>query len=310
MQQNQPNSQTPPNPQSVPDHRFDEVMEKMRLLEMQNQQLRGQIDMMAKTGQQQGQPGQTQQNSPFKPEVQQAITELVNQRLEQERTGFRQQIGMLYDQLDAVNFSAKYSGDKFAKYHDKVDRLRQQYQSQNQYITREDALRMVYFEETGKKDVAPQPQAQTPPPQQQPVYDPYFQTWVDPQTGRPIAGPQATPAPEEGEADPNQQQQPGQQQWQRPPPPAQQQQWAPPTQAQAPQAQPTGHFVPGHRTPPGANHPHGNAYGQTFQLPNQGLNQQAAPTHQAQGGARSPLSLESSEADLAAFENQFGDIPL
>lgn len=299
---NQPNnnSQTPPNPSSVPDHRLEEVMQKMKTLELQNQQLRGQIDYMAKQGQPQGQQ-QPQQPSPFKPEVQEAIAQLVNQKLEAERTGFRQQIGMLYDQLDAVNYTTKYSGEKFAKYHDKVERLRQQYQAQNQYVSREDALRMVYFEETGKKDVQTQPpQVQTPPPPKQPVFDSFFGTFVDPDTGKPIA-PQA-PTGEEP-------QEPPQQQWQQPTPPAQQP-WAQAPQAPPPPAQQAGQFYPGQRVPQGQNHPNGNAYGQTFQLPNQGVNAPSAPTHQAAASARAPLSLESSDAELAAFENQFGDIPL
>lgn len=301
MYQQQP-PQTPPNPQgtegqapqgNVPDHRLEEIMQKMRTLELQNTQLRTQIDYMTNKGQQPGQPGQQQQQSPFKPEVQQAISDLVNQRLEQERTQFRQQIGMLYDQLDAVNFTTKYSGDKYSKFHSKVDQLRQEYQARNQYITREDALRMVYFEETGKKDMQPQPQPQAAPQPQAPVYDPYFQTWVDPQTGRPVP-PQQTVAQEDDEL--------------QQPPPAQQP-WAQAPQAPTPQAQPAGQFVPGQRMPTGSNHPHGNAYGQTFKLPNQGVNQPATPTHQAQS-ARAPLSLESSDDDLAAFEKNFGDIPL
>ena len=301
---NQPNSQTPPNPQaapSVPDHRIEEVMNKMRQLELQNSQLRGQIEYMAGQGKGQTQ-GQQPPPSPFKPEVQAEIEKIVNGRLEQERVGFRQQIGMLYDQVDQVNFATKYSNDKFSKFHGKVEQLRQEYQARNQYITREDALRMVYFEETGTKAPAVAPVQQAAPATKQPVYDPYFQQYVDPDTGKPVAPPALQTAEDPAAPAP-------QAQWQQPPPAAQQQ-WNQAPQAPAPQAQPTGGNYPGQRMQPGAAHPNTNPFGQTFQLPNQGVNQQATPTHQAAANARNPLSLESSDADLAAFENQFGDIPL
>jgi hypothetical protein len=291
-----PNPQAPPNPNppnnQVPDHRIDQMVERMRLLELQNSQLRGQIDVMARPAQQ---PGQPPAQPLFKPEVQQAIAQLVEEKLNTERVSHRQQIGWLADQLDQAKFQTNYGGEKFAKLIPKVDQLRQEYQAQNKYITREDALRMVYFEETGKKSVVPDP-APAPQAPPQPVYDRYLGQYVDPRTGRP-ADPQAYQQEEIQEEQPQESFQPT--------PPAQG--WQPP-QATPHVQQNTGGMYPGQRIPPGAASPNGNAYGQNFSLPQQGINPPSAAQHvQTQRG---PLSIEATDSDLKAFEAKYGDIPL
>lgn len=301
---NNQNPQMPPN-QHVPDHRVDEMMERIRTLELQNTQLRTTVDFLKQV------PGtqnpQAQQNPAFKPEVQEAIRNEIKQMVSPMETQYRQQLGYLADQLDQAKFQSTYGGDKYAKLLPKVEHLRQQMQAQNQYVTREQALQMVWFEETGKKGLQPDP-AQVPQQQQapQPKFDPFFGTYVDPVTGKPLQ--QQSFAPEEQEQQPQQMQQ----QFQQPPQAPQQMQWQ--QQQQAPQQQPVQQYQP---MPQGFQpqhqqtaHPHGNAYGQQFQMPNQGVNSPHLPAHQQQNDGRRALSLESNDADLQAFEDKFGDIPL
>lgn len=292
MQNNNP--QTPPN-QQVPDHRLDQLTERLRTMELQNSQLRGQIDNMARSANPQA--NQPPKQSAFQPEVQKAITELVEEKLQAERQNHRQQIGYLADQLDQTKFQAQYGGEKYSKLLPKVDQLRQEYQAKNQYITREQALQMVYFEETGKKGMAPDPAAPpAPAPVAPPVYDRYLNQWVDPTTGQPV---QPTPvqALQDESIEPQVQ------------PPAQA--WQPPQPAQQPNPQ-FGQVPPGARMQPGQNmNPMVNPFGQNnFQLPGQGVNNPAPAHNQASGAHRGPLNLESADADLEAFEARFGDIPL
>lgn len=295
-QQQKPNTQMPPNPPQnpMPDHRLQEMQERLRTLELQNQQLRTSMDYVTR-GQQNPQAPATQQ-SKFNPEVETAIRDLVQAQLAPIHTQYRQQIGFLADKLDQANFDLHYGGDKFAPYRDKVEHLRQREQAQGRYISREDALRMVYFEETGRKNVQPQ-QPQQPAQeqaQQQPKFDPFFNAYVDPKTGLPLQ--------------PGQQAQPEQQ----PPQPGAEQQVEVPQNPQQQFNQPPanqpqfGQMQPG--VPQQGQHPYGNAYGQQFQLPNQGVN---TPAMSSQPNARAPLDLATaSAADLEAFEKQFGDIPL
>ncbi len=311
MNRNQQQSQMPVNQQqqNVPDHRLNELQERLRQLELQNTQLRTTVDYL-KQGPQNGQ-AQPNQQPLFKPEVEEAIKQVVQQRIAPLETQYRQQIGYLADQLDDARFNQNYGSEKFKPYHQKVEQVRQQALAENRYISREDALRLVYFEETGKKNVEPQPQAQV---QTQPKFDPYFGTMVDPQTGKPITQDTSGFAPQEmvdENGNPvqthNMQAQPQNMQMQQVQQMQPQWQQAPTQQFQPQQQQ---QFAPGAQPPRQmSNHPNGNAYGQNFQLPNQGLNQAAAPAHQQMNG-RQALSLDSTDADLQAFENNFGDIPL
>lgn len=291
---NNNNSQMPPNQQQVPDHRLDEMQKQMRQLELQNAQLRATMDHLR-----QPQGNQPPVNPIFKPEVEDAIKQVVNQRLGPIETQYRQQIGFLADQLDKTKYELNYSGEKFKPYHDKVEQVHAQAIAENRYISREDALRLVFFEETGKKNVEPEPQA---PTNTQPKFDPFFGTVIDPQTGKPVATDTSGFAPQEQvDQNGNQIMQPPAHNMQ---PPAQPQWQQPQQQFQQPQQQ---------QVPPGAQsqqtqHPFGNAYGQ-FQLPQQGMNNPQAPAHQQPTG-REALDLTSSDAALQAFENNFGDIPL
>lgn len=277
QQQQQP--QTPPN--QVPDNRLNEMMERLRQLELQNTALRTTIDHLKgvkPTGEPQAPPL-------FKPEVEDAIKQTVQKIVQPMQEQHRQAVGYLTDQLDEARFTAKYGGEKYQPFLQKVEQMRQAQIAQNQWVPREQILQMVYFEETGKKEMKPDAPAQTPPTPQEPKFDPYFGTYVDPTTNRPIHA--APPETEE--------QAPQPMPWQTP---------------QAPTPQPP---QQPYQTPPGVRthqtqHPFGNAYGQQFQLPNQGVNAQGTPGNQP--NPRAPLSLMASDSDLKAFEDSFGDIPL
>lgn len=271
MQNTNHQGQMPPT--QVPDHRQEEFAEKLRRLEEQNQQLRGQIDFMARS-----QSGQSQEpeESVFEPQVQEAINKQVKRMLEPMQQEFRQRIGYLMDRNDELSFNLNYGGEKFAKYHSKVEDVRRQAQAEGRYIPREEALRMVYFEETGKK-AQPEPQETQKP---EPKYDPYFGQMVDPETGLPI---------KEGQQDPFAEPQ-APQQFQQP--------------QHTPQTPQYGQYQPG-EVPRGTN-PMSNPFGQAPRMPQDQPPQGMAPDRNQP--VRREIGLEASDSELAAFENAFGDI--
>lgn len=294
----QQHTQTPPgqpDPNQVPDHRFDELAKELRLLRDQNQQLRGQIDYMAQSRNTPQQ--QTPKESPFDPKVDEALNykfkQLMEASIDPIKRQTTEQIGYLVDQNDDLKFQLKYGGEKFKKYHEQVERLRQDYQAKGQYIPREEALRIVYFEETGKKA---QPAQAGTPQQVEPKYDPYLQTYVNPQTGQPVGTPDHTgfaPEPEQ------QTQTPQVPQWQQPNAQAPQM-----PQQTTPQVPPTGFEQHTH-----SQHPYQNPYGAPPQLPQQGVHNPAA-TNPAPMNQHLTVDLESSDAELEAFEKKYGDISL
>lgn len=307
QQQPQAHPNQPQGQGQIPDHRVAEMEQRLRQMELQNTQLRTTVDFLQRGNQNpQAQP----QQSAFKPEVADAIKQLVNERLAPMETQYKQQIGFLVDQLDQAKYQLNYGNEKFKPYHDKVEQIRQQEIARGNFVPREEILRMVHFEETGKKQVTPQPQQQAAEAPKPPVFDPFFNTWVDPVTKMPVQpqGNQAFAPDDPNQPPQTQQQMPGQQQpvQQQFQPPAQQQNWQPQPQMQQPQQ----HQVqPGVRQPMQTQHPYGNAYGQNFGLPGQGVNNPA--TTQNQPNPRAPLDLATAtEADLDAFERSFGEIPL
>lgn len=294
---NQQTSQMPQGgQQNVPDHRLDEIMSEVRKLRDENNQLRGQIDYIsqAKGANQQT---QTPVESPFDPKVDKALNEKFQRMLQESLTGVEQklsqQIGYVVDRTDELSFKQTYGSERFQKFHEKVDRLREDYQRRGQYIPREEALRIVYFEETGKK-AHPEPTTQEPA---KPEYDPYFGTMVDPQTKLPVQSQAATQLDDWGNPIPvqNQQVMPEQN--------VQQQSAQVPTQQTQQQAMPTGFEQRTNQT-----HPYNNPFNQPPQLPNQGMSP-SAPGSQ-QGTQRMTLDLYASDDQLAAFEKNFGNVPL
>jgi hypothetical protein len=267
--------QTPPGQQNaVPDHRFEEIQAQMRKLEMQNQQLRGHIDAMTQR-QAATQPPPEEENG-FKPEVAQQLEKFIKKHVEPLQHELKNSLGLLYDSQDEVRFQQTYNGDRWTKYRPKVEQLRQEMQAQGKWVTREQALQMVYFEETGKK---PAPEATKEATK--PVYDPYFNGLVDPATGLPVKPQVAAPVQEEQWTQEPAPQAPAQPQWQQQPP---QGQWQQPPQQMMQQPK------------------------QQFGLPDQGINPAFSSEHQ---NVRAPreLSIDASDAELAAFEKTMGDIP-
>lgn len=232
--QNQ-NPTTPPA--QVPDDRFNQVMARMRELEQQNAQLRGQVDFMAK----QSQPAQPRaEQQLFKPEVDQAITQKFQSLLEPVQQQFNQAVGMMMDRTDRAEFELRFRNSNYAKILPQVEEEAERLKRSGQWVPREQILQKVWFDETGKKAQEPPPQTnQAPGPQ----YDPYTGRWTEsavPQgtTGQPAsqqipqqvaqAAPQQAPVAQQPP-----QQTPGypsQQQW----PPQNASQWVP----NLPQAEP------------------------------------------------------------------------
>lgn len=291
---NNQNPQVPPN-QNLPQHRLDELMGEVKALRDQNQQLRGQIDYISRGQQQQNQQQQSQPQppkSPFDENIDRALEEkfawMMQQKLNPLVDQFKQQIGYVVDRTDEVSFQNQYGNERYKKYLDKVNTIRRDYEQRGQYIPREEALRIAYFEETGKK---PQPAPQEQQPQQeQPKFDPYFGKMV---------GPDGKPLTENPEAvqQPLQQQQPTTQApgWQQYP-----EQQQPPQQMQPQQQMPNG-FSPQENQ----NHPTTNPFGQ---LPDQGINNPYPGNPQATGHLT--LDIQANDSDLKAFEDKYGDVPL
>jgi len=271
--------QTPPGQQqAVPDHRFEELQAQMKKIEMQNQQLRGHIDAMTQR-QNQNTPPQEEENG-FKPEVAQQLEKFIKKHVEPLQAELKNSLGLLYDSQDEVRFQQTYNGDRWSKFRPKVEQLRQEMQSQGKWVTREQALQMVYFEETGKKPAPEQGKQETATP----VYDPYFNGLVDPNTGLPVKQQATEQQPQE--MFPQEQTQGN---WQQA---AQNQQQ---NQQQAPQQN-------------GMNAQGNQQQNPGFTLPQQGVNSAFAPEHQTVRAPRE-LSINASDAELEAFEKTMGDIP-
>lgn len=171
--QGQPTRTTQQQQQMIPKHRFDEVLDRLRTLEDQNLQLRSTLDTVY-SRQQQTQPQQTE-DSPFEPGTLKALQREFGRMLEKEKEAFKHQIGYLHDQNDALAFELKW-GQKYGDYSDKIEKLRQMKSSQGQYITREDALKLLVFEKEGKI-VKPQTTKQKTQ-----RFDAYTQTVVEDET--------------------------------------------------------------------------------------------------------------------------------
>lgn len=174
------NNNNNPNPSQggVPDQRLEQIQQQMREIQMQNQQLRGQVDVLTRTT-----PGQQPppRQSQFKPEVQEAINQEIQAGIRaalgpmQEQ--FANQQGYLMDQIDSLQYQHKYGDNpRYANYNEKVDQVRREQQLQGKWIPREQALQFVYLEETGKR---PAPENTQTSAQKPPTYDPYLGQYVD-----------------------------------------------------------------------------------------------------------------------------------
>lgn len=259
----------------VPDHRFEEMARKLQQMENQNAQLRGQVDMLSRAPT----PGNPAQVSEFDPKVEAALQKLIAAKLTPLQTNITNQLGYLYDKSDQIEYAGKYGGDRFKKYDEKVNQIRHEQQLAGKWTPREEALRMAFFDETGKK---PLPDKPLEAAEQPAVWDHYLNTYVDPLSRKPAKPPGL-------EFQTQQQPQP---QGTVPviAPPQQQMPQAPPQNLQPP-------AIP-------AEVP----FNMTEQLPPQGINQpalapQTTPQHLEVG-------LESSPEELAAWGEKYGDVPL
>jgi hypothetical protein len=286
---NQP-VQMPPGQHPVPDHRLEELQNELKAMRDQNSQLRGQVDYMAKNINGPQAPAKPVE-SPFDPKVDEALNAKIQgmfqNLIDPLKQTVEQQIGFVVDKTDELSYKQQYNNDRFAKFNDKVETLRQDYQTKGQYLPREEALKIVYFEETGRKASPEQIQA-TPEPQPQPQFDQWSQSFIDPVTGQPVDP--ATVNQEQHFVPP-----------QETPPAPQPTQVMPGAQHQR-QAMPTGFEQNQH-----SNHPHSNPYGQPPALPGQGVN---APASQPHGNPNQITNLElgASDAELEAFEQKFGNV--
>lgn len=327
-----PGQQTQGN--QLPEHRLQELEDRLRNAETQNAQLRGTLNALS--GQQQNPQGQQQGQTQdpgvqFKPEVQQAIEKMVQSQVGQIKQTYDQALGNVWDQLDEAKYQLKYGTDKFEKYGDKVQQMRNEAISQGRFLSREEALRYIVFEETNKKPT-PQPQE----PQIQPVWDQNLGHFVHPGTTEPwYPGQPVKTVP----------------QAQTPQVPGQPVQI--PGQPQSPQMQTQAQQVPGgpmqagpHQTPaPSAQQAPGmttqtppQQHQQQFfspdltqnfngQQPNQLPNQQVQPQNMNNSVPNLPdatpnssvpmvdpsnmtLDIGSSTQELDAWEAKYGDIPL
>lgn len=313
---NNNNPQTPPGQGQVPPHRLDEIQNELRALRDQNQQLRGQIDYMSQSSRQQAPQQQDNYKSPFDEQVDRALEQkfqrMIDAKLNPIATEFRNNLGYIVDKTDELGYKQQFGDDRFNKFQDKVQGLRQDYQARGQYISREEALRMVYFEETGKKATP----TQTAPAPKTPVFDPHFGTMVDPDTRMPIQEGQtlqplnennSQQAPPQGTPNENYSQQQWLNQnnaaWDRSPSQHPGQMHNQQNMQQNMQQGPDGFSQQNN-----SNHPYQNPYGQRPNLPGQGVNQ-ASPGNPEQRGHMT-LDINSSDSDLAAFEQRYGDVPL
>jgi len=304
---------TPSSQEQLPEHRLKELETKLRNMELQNVQLRTTLNHV--NTQQPGASKEAPAAATFDPAVQTAIDSLVDAKLQPMATQYQQALGSLHDQIDDAKFSQRYGGEKFKPYMDRVEQVRQEHLAQNRFIGREDALRLVYFEEEGKKA-----QPVKTEPTNQPQWDQNLGNFVHPGTTEPWfpGQPVKTPAPAPQVQAPAQV--PGQTQTDpqaQPQVPAQAQVPAhtpvPPQVPQAP-AQPEPFFQPEldqqkqpaaqNQLPPQQIPVQNNL--QVPQLPDAAPN----PVGNFQDPSAMTLDLNSSQEELDAWENRYGDQPL
>lgn len=214
---------------AIPKERFDEINNRYKAVEQQNQELRRQVDFLYQQTMQQQQRQQPApvEDSPFEPNTARAIESMFQKKLDAHITPlanrFQQQIGGLADENDRLQFMLKYGPDQYKKHQQTIEQLRQEKAQQNVWLSREDAFKFVHFDETNRK------------PRETPVQP--MGAAVDPYTGE-IVQPQAAP------------QQPQYQQPQQPPQQFQQpQQTAPQEPWDEPELPPAGIVEGGYQPP-------------------------------------------------------------
>lgn len=163
---------------SVPLHRFNEIYQRVKSLEEQNQNYRQTIDSYVLEMNRQRQAAQQPQSqqieeSPFEKPVQQALEKIIEQRIRQHveplAQQFRGNLGQLADQQDRVGFVSQYGADVFTKHGEKINQIRDARLRNGQWTTHEEAYKFILADEFGRQ-AKPKAQTQT---QQAPAIDPY-----------------------------------------------------------------------------------------------------------------------------------------
>ena len=155
-----PQQVQPPAP--IPDHRWQEVYSELKRIREENVRLRDHVDRLNYQSRPQTPPQKV--DSKFDPSVQEAMQQEFDRYLKPKAEAIQQQMGMVIDRNDELEFLVKYGHENYEKYKEKIEPLRDQRSRMGQYMTREDAFKFVKFEETGRKPaenpLPPQPQVQ------------------------------------------------------------------------------------------------------------------------------------------------------
>lgn len=275
------------NPNQVPDHRMSEISEQLRRMREENQQLRNTLNQVYQR--QMTPPPTGKKESPFDPKVDQALQERLNdiiqERFEPKLKQAENAIGALADRNDALEFQIKWGKEAVEKYGPKIEELKKAQEQNGRWISREEAYKHIFFEETARK---PQPKPEGPKP---PQFDPYLNRFVGQEAPQLVEADAQLPGQQQIPGQPQQPGQfPGQQQFQQMP------------QAQYP-VQNAGQYPqqPWQQQPqqnPGIP----NLPPMTDQRPVSNL-----PNANPSGMG---LDLTSDEAALASWEKKFGDSPI
>lgn len=173
----------------VPDQRLEQIMQTVRRLENENQQLKGHLNVLTGAVQQKKEPPKDIPS--FTPEVKTALDHLleteVKSKIQEMEERFKYQLGAQHDRIDELLFKQKYGGERYEKLLPKVQERFEALKAQGNWVPREEILKHLYFEDTGHK---PSPDPIKP---KEPTFDPYFGKYVDPQTGMPIKEEESLP---------------------------------------------------------------------------------------------------------------------
>lgn len=177
-------------PQQVPDQRLQQLMETMRRLEEQNQQLRGTINALVGK---QTEPPAPPEESDFAPEIDKALNKKVDALLQKRLAAIDQEVkqrtGFVHDRTDRLEFQQKFGTEVWDKYGQKIEELRMNAERQGRWLPREEAYKHIFFEETARK---PTPKPQAP---KGPQFDPYLQRWQQEQAEQSVETPEAAQPP-------------------------------------------------------------------------------------------------------------------
>ncbi len=159
----------------VPDQRLDQMMEQFRLLREENGKLKQAVDYYAAQTQKPPPVPVKEEDSDFQPHIDKALSKKIQKEMKQLEDRMNQANNFFADRDDLILFHQKYGAKQYDDYKDKIEGLRAQRFQQGQPLTREDAFRLVAFEDRGKK-----PQILNETKASEPVFDPYLGKYTTP----------------------------------------------------------------------------------------------------------------------------------